>query len=113
KAYTINREYMKKIINLEYIDIPIDIIYKHNKLTYLFFPILISQSSLGSDIGTPTFVSNTDFIEYLRNLFFYYYLRYINLTIGMCFGYFIFLQFMILGIFYPSVVISISIAILS
>ena len=105
-CYAINREYMRVIANLEYMDIPIDIIYKHNKKTYTFFPIMVSQDSLGSDIGIPTFLSNSNFIEFTRNLFFYYYILYINKTIGTMIFYFISLMGILLFPTYYHIIIS-------
>lgn len=49
-AYTINRKFMKKLINMDYIDIPIDITYMYNKNSYAFYPNLFNQSLFTSDL---------------------------------------------------------------
>jgi len=79
-CYAVNREYMSKILNYKYADIPIDLVYKCNRKTFTHLPIMISQSSNGSDIGKASFISDTDFIEFIRNSILKWYVLNINIT---------------------------------
>jgi glycosyl transferase family 25 len=82
-SYVLNRAYMEQIRDLKYIGIAIDKIYRYNSNSYAYFPIIFSQASMGSDIiNKPTFLSNTDMIEFFRNFFFEFYIRRINYPIG-------------------------------
>jgi len=112
-CYAISRDYMEKISKLEYVDILIDTMFKYNKLTYTYLPIMVSQSSLGSDVVDPTFLSDSDFIEFTRNLFFYYYIVYINKTIGTVAFYLIMSILSVVFFFNPSHFISFVFTIIS
>lgn len=79
-GYVLNRTYIQKVFDMNYIDVPLDYLYKFNKHSYGILPPLIIQTAQNSDINDDL-INRNSYLKWCTSRYVCLYAKYINVPI--------------------------------
>jgi glycosyl transferase family 25 len=80
-AYVVSRNYMEKIINCKYMDVPLDYLFKFNKNSYGILPPLVVQTAQHSDINSDL-INRNKYLKWCTSRYICLYSKHGNIKIN-------------------------------